>query len=91
MHLSFAKLNHFTSSDIYFGYSNVTKFNIEESTELENAPAKTAYATTNQWIKFQFKKKKIIQPNQKKRSTYKNVQPTIQIQPIKNIQPIKTY
>ena len=36
-------------------------------------------------------KKKIIQPNQKKRSTYKNVQPTIQIQPIKNIQPIKTY
>ena len=52
MHLSFAKLNNFTSSDIYFGYSNVTKFNIEESTELENAPAKTAYATTKQWIKF---------------------------------------
>ena len=34
-------------------------------------------------------KKKIIQPNQKKRSTYKNVQPTIQIQPIKNMYPVK--
>ena len=89
MHLSFAKLNNFTSSDIYFGYSNDAKFNIEESIQLENAPAKIAYATTNQWIKFQFKKN--IQPNQKKCSTYKNVQPTTQIQPIKNIPPIKTY
>lgn len=52
MHLSFVKLNNFISSDIYFGYSNDAKFNIEESIQLENASAKIAYATTNQWIKF---------------------------------------
>ena len=39
-----------------YSYSNVVKFRTKKSVQLENLFIKNAYAATNEWIKFKFKK-----------------------------------